>query len=1400
MEKNAKKIITPDFVFEVSWEVCNKVGGIYTVLSTKAPEMVSRYRDDLIMIGPDVRKEPANQPEFIEDAALFADWHQEAAREGLNFRTGRWNIPESPVVILLDFTPLFASKDKIFAELWEQYELNSLTGQWDYIEPAMFGYGSGQLIESFYNYYGTPSDNIIAQFHEWMTGTGILYLKSKLPIAALVFTTHATVLGRTLAGNNLPLYGHIHDYDPTSLARRMNVQAKFSLEKTAAKHCDTLTTVSELTGEECLGFLGRNPDIITPNGFDDSFIPSDQDFTLQRTKARKSLTQLAQQVTGQPISTGAFHIITSGRYEYRNKGLDLFLNAIQTITADEYHGKGIVAWIMVPAHQTGPVSLTHPQKVPVTHILYDTVNDPVYQAIQQFASQKHPDIQIIFVPAYLDGADGILNINYYNLLPAFDLALFPSYYEPWGYTPLESMAFQIPSATTDLAGYGLWLKNHPIKNNGALIINRYNRTDQEVTQELKQWLLSMAQLPKADLKKARQEALNLSRTALWKTLSINYDHAYHHALTKAQSRHKLYTKTTPPATIRYSPIASNAPHWIQVTIRPSIPEELLPLQYLARNLWWTWNHKAARLFKHIDPVLWNESGHNPVLLLENISFIQIKKLQHNKQYVEDLKKTYQEFQAYIKTSTNKEVNSIAYFSMEYGLHDSIKTYSGGLGMLAGDHLREASDQNLNLVAIGLMYRYGYFTQNITTSGEQIHVYQPQPFIHLPIHPVLNAEGEWIEIEIALPGRSLYARIWRLDIGRIPLYLMDTDYDKNSEQDRAITHQLYGGDWPNRLKQELLLGVGGIRILKKLNITPSIYHINEGHAALISLERTRYLIQEQHLSFSQAREYTRATQLFTTHTPVPAGHDAFEEDLLRTYIPHYAERLNISWEQFMALGQNINPLPHEKFSLSILALNFSHHVNGVSKLHGRISREMFAHLYEGYFPEELHIKHITNGVHYATWSARETRELHSSLLNTTEALHHPEQWEKLLSLDDHDVWNMRNQLRAKLMQYLYIRLQKEFTRRQENPQYVLNTLEQLDHNTFTIVFARRFATYKRALLLFSNPNRLKKILNNHDMPARIIFAGKAHPADKAGQELIKQIINFSNDPEFTGKIIFVENYGMSLARHLISGADLWLNTPTRPLEASGTSGQKAAINGVVNLSVLDGWWAEGYKPAAGWALPEQKTYDSQQYQNSLDAERLYTLLENEIIPMFYNRTEGIPLQWISHVKQTMASVAPFFTTTRMLDDYTRTFYSPMLNNASKLRENHYQKIKEYALWKEEIIKSWDSILVLSIEVPDTKQRSLILGEKYHTKIMLNIPPAISPDNIGIEVLIVKRDPHTKTQIIHKEQLHITERENGVITYEASMPAFRAGVFDFAFRMFPCHDLMPHRQDFPLIKWL
>ena len=867
---------------------------------------------------------------------------------------------------------------------------------------------------------------------------------------------------------------------------------------------------------------------------------------------------------------------------------------------------------------------------------------------------------------------------------------------------------------------------------------------------------------------------------------------------------------------------SNQPSWKVINVKSHIPEALKKLDELSHNLWWCWNTEALDLFSSLDTELWHKVRRNPIDLLRSIDYDRLIELSKNEEIIRKMNKVYADFRKYMDVKPDPKRASVAYFCMEYGLSHVLKIYSGGLGILAGDYLKEASDSNVDMVAVGFLYRYGYFTQSLSMDGQQIANYEPQDFDRLPIERVLDADGNQVIVDVPYPNFMVHATLWRANVGRISLYLLDTDNELNSEYDRRITHSLYGGDWENRIKQEYLLGIGGMLALNKLGIKKDVYHCNEGHAALCNVQRLAEYV-ESGLSFNQALELVRASSLYTVHTPVPAGHDYFDEGLFNKYMNQFPARLGISWDDFMGMGRTNPGDKNEKFCMSTFLCKTCQEVNGVSWLHGRVSQQMFRGIWPGYLPsperldhaerthdeweeiynpnpEESHVGYVTNGVHLPTWCAKEWQAVYKKYLGA-EYYHDQSNekiWEKILQVPDEVIWNTRVQLKNKLIDYIRRRFRENWLKNQGDPSMVVSLLDKINPNALLIGFARRFATYKRAHLLFSDLDRLSKIVNNPKYPVQFLFAGKAHPADGAGQGLIKKIYDISQRPEFMGKILFLDNYDMQLARRLVSGVDIWMNTPTRPLEASGTSGEKALMNGVVNLSVLDGWWYEGYREGAGWALTDRRTYENQDHQDKLDASTIYSMLEQEIIPLYYARNrQGFSENWVRTVKNSIARIAPHYTMKRQLDDYYTRFYNPLATRFHAISADNNRIARDIAAWKESVAERWDSIKVVSSTRSENLQSaSLISGKEFTVRHVVDEQGL--DDAVGID-LVVMTGTDGNEHVSEVLPMKLVSREGNLHTFELTASIDLAGSYKVAYRLYPKHPQLANRQDMCYVRW-
>ena len=1407
--------LNPDFLFEVSWEVCNKVGGIHTVIASKAPIVAGAMGDNYITIGPDFSQDSVN-PEFSEDNSLMAAWRESLYNQGVRVRIGRWNIEGRPIAILIDFKSFFSQKDTILSKLWEDYNVDSLSGQWDYVEPVLFGYAAGVVIASYAETMCTPSQKVVAHFHEWMASAGSLYLHKYAPYVATLFTTHATVMGRCIAGNRLPLYNDLLKFNADELARQFNVMAKHSLEKSAAVHSDAFLTVSEITANECRYLLGREVTRITPNGFDNGFVPRGEELAKKRSAARKKLIEVAEASWGVELNNPLI-VATSGRYEYRNKGIDVFLESLKQLASSSLD-RDVLAVVAVPAanigmrqdlaqHLENKESAIDPaQKRWLTHNLESEAWDMVSHSIEgSILSTSASRVKVLFVPTYLNGNDGIFNMPYYDVLAGVDLTVFASYYEPWGYTPLESVAYGVPTVTTTLAGFGLWVANHSNRA-GVDVVRRDDYNEREVVFQITEVLKRYLTMSEAQYEATREAAMELSNTAVWKKLYNEYKRAYEEAIENSISRTNrvLIDGGNRGEQINFvrQQLTSNRPQWHRLMVEKGIPERLKPLEELSRNLWWCWTPGAQELFEAADKELWVKVDRNPIALLDKISAQRYEEILADKEFLKKMDEVYKQFCDYMSEKPSPEHAKVAYFSMEYGLHSSLKIYSGGLGILAGDYLKEASDRNVPMVAVGLLYRYGYFTQRLSAQGAQEATYEAQNFFKLPISPVRDELGNWVTTQVSLPGRNLTARVWKCQVGRTDLFLLDADYEANLDEDRQVTYYLYGGDWENRLKQEILLGVGGIRALVKMGIKQEVYHCNEGHAAFINIERIRNLIARKRLSFSEAMEVVRSSSLFTTHTPVPAGHDAFPESMIRQYMSHYPDVLGITWDQFINLGKTNPSDPNEKFSMSVLACNLSQEVNGVSWLHGEVSKDILGNMWPGYFKNELHIGYVTNGVHFPTWVASNLRKLYAKYFGKAFEGHtyNIPEWQNVHKIDDKELWSERMFLKERLIKTIRKRFSDPTQVRLQSPRQMVQVTESIKPEVLTIGFARRFATYKRAHLLFTNLERLSALVNNKERPVQFIFAGKAHPNDKPGQDLIKRIVEVSAMPEFVGKIVFLQNYDMELARRMVQGVDVWLNTPTRPLEASGTSGEKCVMNGVMQFSVLDGWWVEGYKEGAGWMLPMERTYADQRFQDELDAEMIYNTIEEQIVPLYYDRAEdGVPHRWVNAVKKCVADIASNFTTNRMLIDYEERFYNKLAQRKKLMLDKNYLMARQIAAWKRKVSAAWDNIVIRDVKRAEIESEAMYVGKKYHFELTIDLA-GLQKEDIGAELVVATQiEAGQAANVVETRRLEIVASDDQSVTLALDYAPEQTGMFDVALRVFPVNDNLEHRMDFALVKW-
>lgn len=848
----------------------------------------------------------------------------------------------------------------------------------------------------------------------------------------------------------------------------------------------------------------------------------------------------------------------------------------------------------------------------------------------------------------------------------------------------------------------------------------------------------------------------------------------------------------------------------RITVNPQLPSRISKLTEISNNLWWSWNTEFLKIFKEIDIDLWERVDKNPVKFLKLVSQEKLEQAVLNPSILKQYDKIVDDFEGYMNSKNtwfskkypNSKDDLIAYFSAEYGLDETIPIYSGGLGILSGDHLKSASDLGLPFVAVGLLYKNGYFHQKIDGYGNQQSIYKDIDLMNMPINPVKDKKGEDLKILLKLPGKNLYLKVWNIKVGRITLYLLDSDIPENEDENyRNITLRLYGGDQEMRIKQEIVLGIGGVNLLKTLGLNPTVYHMNEGHSSFLLLEVMKNIVKEKKVSFEIARDITSSQTVFTTHTPVPAGNDIFPMHLVEKYLKGYWTKLGIDKETFLRLGTKPNDTMESGFNMGILALKIAGKKNGVSKLHGAVSRELFGDVWPNIAANESPITHITNGIHTCSWLAPNLKQLYNKYLIPywQDSIQIDETWKKIESIPNEKLWEEHIKRKTRLLELVKQNVTNNMRNNGKSYEEINELVSKLNPNALTIGFARRFATYKRATLIFRDLERITQILNNSERPVQLIFAGKAHPADKEGQDLIRYIYEISMKPQFRGKIFILENYNIGIARYLVSGVDVWLNNPRRPMEASGTSGQKASVNGVLNFSVLDGWWAEGYNTKNGWTIGTNDEYDSYEIQDNADSSSMYTTLENKIIPIYYEKNKnGISDKWMQLMKNSIISTGGRYSTSRMVCDYTNKLYMPL----AELNKKYYtdlSSVANYAEWKAKMYINWDKIKIEQYNNLDNI--SIDAGNNIEVNCKVTLPD-ISVDNIIVEVYAGRITENGTIENITIVPMELVEKneENREYTYKARLELTTGGNYGYTFRVMPKHEMLLDSENLDLVKWI
>lgn len=1399
------------WLFETSWEVCNKVGGINTVLRTKIKQALASFGDRYIMVGPWL---PENQnfvetiPDHLAPIAKILEDHH------LRFRMGYWDAEEGkPQVILLDYQNRYNIADILYS-MWSHFNVDSLAGNYEYIEPILFSTTVADAIKAIASNEHYKNANIIAQFHEWLCGAGILFSEHDSHNISTVFTTHATVLGRALASDRRDIYNLPATFDPETEARKYGVFAKHSVERAAAREADCFTTVSALTADEAYIMLGKYPDKIVPNGLDVEHIQ--QVLTTYDLPAiREKLHHVASQTLRHDVPANALFWITSGRYEFHNKGFDVLLYSLDKLEKElSAEAPPIIVLFCIAANnrteQDSLLPQGHASYDPnqqsalgiATHRLNDPNRDPIIQTCRELNfNQPSRKISVIYSDSYLHGHDGVFNIDYEKILAACDLSIFPSYYEPWGYTPLESIAYQTPTITTNLAGFGSWVSSLQLPNQEAVQVLHYG-TQEEIVTSLSDCLYKTVQQTDAQKQSIREQVAKIAQLADWKLFYQDYLDAYDQAI---EFNDIYYEDIQNEYMASYHTVESTTPRFRSFQHECQLPAQLSQLRDLAYNLWWAWHHEVKLLFQGMDPVLWEKVKRNPIEFLNNVSSTLLSQKMNDPGYMEKYNHLLIAFDQYLnrKSKLDLEVihadQPIAYFCLEYGLDESLPIYAGGLGILAGDYLKSVSDVDLPLIAIGLYYKQGYLTQRVDHQGEQLIEHATIDPKVLPLKQLSDDSGKPLLIGVEVQNRTIFVGIWKLKVGKVPLYLLDTDVPENNPDDRQITNRLYCNSKTQRLLQEIVLGVAGVRLIAdKLAITPSVYHLNEGHSAFLLLERIK-MLANQGFSHSEAIEMVRASSVFTTHTPVPAGNEVFDETLIKEYFSKSAQLLGVPIEKLLEFARDFDNA--HNFSMTILALKLTAKSNGVSKIHQRVAQHMWQPIWPGLLENEVPIEGVTNGVHLETWLGIPMRILFDTYLGGSwlDAQDDPETWKKMSLIPDYSLWDTHQIQKDRLLNILKERIPKEYRRRSEKESLIQSSLETLTNQTLLIGFARRFATYKRHDLIFNNRERAVKILTNPQMPVVLLIAGKSHPADTLGKNVLKSIIEITRDPAFKGHVIFLEDYDMSLSKALVQGVDIWLNNPIYPKEACGTSGMKVAMNGGLNFSIRDGWWDET-SPQAGWSIDTVEMQTNEEKRNAAECDDLLNKLEYTIAPLYYDsKKDTRKSEWVARMKASIMEVSCEFNAHHMVKNYLSELYLPLARYSTQLQQNDFADLKALVRWKERTRLHFNTLKIKTLLVEGIKNGKIQTSGELKITLLL-FSGKLKASEIKAELILIRTaDDPMKSSPITMPLTLSDKRESGILTYTAEYKIEDTGLFSYGVRIYPYHPKLVYPHDMNLMIW-
>lgn len=1431
------------FLFEISWEVCNKVGGIYTVLRSKLKEVLKYFQHDhYVLIGPLLEK----NSHFSESKeGMCGKIAQILDKSNIACKVGYWETEGRPITILVDFKNRYKI-DVLLYNLWADYRVDSLASNYDYQEPILFATAAGEVIEILEK-SGVMADcpSVLAHFHEWLCGAGLLYVKKHCDAATTIFTTHATVLGRALSSNGTSIYNLPKNFDATAEARKLGVFAKHSLERAAAREAHCFTTVSSLTADEAYLMLGKFPDQIIFNGLDITKKATTV-ITENLGTSRKKMLAVASRVLGKQLPDNTLLFVTSGRYEFHNKGFDVLLRALAALETrfSKANIPPIVVFFLVAANlHTKQDSLFESDWVYnpgqknalgiATHQIHDPENDRILNLCHELnLTQSERKIRVVYSDAYLNGSDGVFDMIYEQALAASDFSMFPSFYEPWGYTPLESIAESIPTITTDLAGFGNWVQSLSEDYKDAVYaLKRKGVTDEEFINILTDCLENVVKqcLDAERSKIAHAKAFELAKLADWEHFYEEYLYAYYQAMKFNEIYHNKFDTTISESKFVTAIYAGETltPRFRSFQYDSPLPKKLQELREVAYNFWWAWHEEGKLLFQRIDEDLWEKVKHNPVLFLNEVSSSVLQKAAADDDYVRFYEKTLEDFHDYRKENPEiikfcnaaaiDEQHPIAYFCMEYGIDECLPIYSGGLGILAGDYLKVMSDLRVPFIAIGLFYKQGYFLQNINVRGDQVALYETWNKHHIPMRSMGDENGKPILIGVNILDRVVYAKIWEVQVGYIKLYLLDTDVPENNAEDREITNSLYGGSREIRLQQEIILGIGGAKfILEKLKIQPALYHLNEGHSAFLLLERLRNY-HHQGMAIDNAIELVRCTSIFTTHTPVPAGNEEFSEGLIRKYFTNYAEGMSLPFEDLMALAQNetshkgngsssgINIMVEvapRNFSMTALALRLCAFSNAVSALHGKVARAMWQGIWPGLLPSEVPITHITNGIHLATWLGPNMRKLYQDYLypDWLEKQDESKVWKEIMLIPGKELWAAHQEQKRKLIDLVRDMVLEQYSLRNESKHLINATLNCLHEDTLLLGLARRFTSYKRNDLVLKDKERLASILTNNERPIVLLIAGKAHPMDTGGNNLIRDIISALREDMFNGHIIFLEEYNIALAKSLVQGVDVWLNTPILGHEACGTSGMKVGINGGLNFSTRDGWWDEAYNHRLGWEVESAFNIADIEKRNDIESMFLLNKLETEVAGLYYaKRKGGYNDDWVNKEKISIALIASKFNMMRMAKDYINDMYCHSLSREEQMIANNYHELYDIVKWKEGIGDLFNTVKIKAVLIEGVKENKILEQGLIKVKVLL-FSGKLTARELKTELVLTKLNGKTLEAKPIVMPLKLTDsRESGILNFEVEYKVEDTGVYSYGVRVFPYNEKLLYRYEAGIIYW-